>query len=278
MITKLILVIGGYIVVAAGTLAGTAYVEHLACVPLHAHSSNIEELQAGERLVASLRLALHSLKEHYSTLLSELDLRPQAAFPFRNFFNVDGQKFHFTYDGAIEDKKLFRAHLAKVSGKGITEISDQTKLIVKFTRRYSKAAHKIAFDNGFAPKLYAVEEIHGWFMVVMEDVSADYITYWDLKQQGGSLESVRRDVSHAVRSLNTLGFVHGDVRDVNTLVRRPEAPQNYANVLVIDWDWAGPLGETKYPHSMNPDIRRAADAVVGGTITVEHDEEMLEYL
>ena len=236
-------------------------------MPLNVHSTKQGELEAGERLVASLRVALEDLLGLYSTILSD-KLRPRADFPFRNFFLINGQKHYFTYDGVVENKRVFLAHLNEQPNE---------HLYVKFSQRYSEDAHRAALKLGLAPKLYAVNEVYGWFLVVMEDVSKNYTPLSDLTRLS-AIGHVRRELAPGLGSLHEEGFVHGDVRDVNILVRRPDVDQSLRSVLLVDWDWAGKEGEAKYPHSMNPEVLRPSDAVVGGRITAKHDKEMAERL
>lgn len=258
--------LGAYLAVAVAVYTDEPVVEHLACVPLHVHSTNEEDLEAGERAVASLRLALADLRTLYSSILSDKS-RPRADFPFRNFFEANGCEHYFTYDEVIEDKRVFRAHL---------RCKEPTSLCIKFSRRYSKDAHEVAFDLGLAPKLYAVNHVYGWFMVVMEDASANYMTLCDLRKDS-AIESARSQVASDLVRLHNKGFVHGDVRDVNILVSRPEAPLQPA-IMLVDWDWAGQEGQAKYPHSMNPEVPRPRDATAGGLITALHDMAMVALL
>ncbi|KIM51979.1 hypothetical protein SCLCIDRAFT_71756, partial [Scleroderma citrinum Foug A] len=154
-----------YLAVAVVAYTDEPVVEHLACVPLHVHSTNEEEPEVGERVVASLRLALADLRTLYSILSDKS--RPRADFPFRNFFEANGCEHYFTYEGVIEDKRVFHAHL---------RCKDPTSLCIKFSWCYSDDAHQATFNLGLAPKLYAVNYIYGWFMVVMEDASTNYMT------------------------------------------------------------------------------------------------------
>ena len=152
--------LGAYLAVAVVAYTDEPVVKHLACVPLHVHSTNKEELEAGERAVASLHLALADLRILYSSILSNKS-RPRADFPFGNFFKADGCEHYFTYDGLIEDKRVFRTHLR---GK------EPTSLCIKFSQHYSEDVHRVTFNLGLAPKLYAINHVYGWFMVIMEDI------------------------------------------------------------------------------------------------------------
>ncbi|KAF9071375.1 hypothetical protein BDP27DRAFT_1382475 [Rhodocollybia butyracea] len=239
---------GSYITLAVGVFTDSANIEQLASIHLNIHPSNVRDLEAGARLVAALRS---------TTQLSALIFtRPRPEFPFRNSCcTFDGATHQFAYDKAFEDKRIFTAHLVQ---------TPSTKRFIKFTRRYSEAAHAYAFDNGFAPKLLAVDRFYGWFMIVMEDISDQYITLWDLRKKdprSALIDPTCDSVRSAITKLNDAGFVH--VRDINVLVRKDNTSAAGVQIMFVDWDWAGFKGEAKYPHSLNPEVRRPAGAVPG---------------
>ncbi|KAF9477289.1 hypothetical protein BDN70DRAFT_862125 [Pholiota conissans] len=260
---------GPYLSLAVGIYIDKPIVEYLTCIPMHVHSSNEGTLEAGERAIASPRLALPKLHNSYSSIMTDAS-KPQAEFLFRNFFEAEGIRRSFVYDSTIEDKRLFHAHL-----------DDDTRVCVKFSRHYSEAAHRAAAELGLALKLYAVNEVYGWFMIVMEDVSEDYQTLWDLKAlgKGYSIDDIRRLMLDKLSALHNRQFVHGDVRDVNILVRKDGAAGEGPVIMLVDWDWAGVVGKARYPHSMSSaSIRRPNEAVVGGLIAAQHDMDMVVFL
>ncbi|EEB93455.1 hypothetical protein MPER_07882, partial [Moniliophthora perniciosa FA553] len=158
---------GPHITISAATFGEVPNVEALVSVPLHVHSSNHNAILAGERMICALRIALKKLSLYYHSF--PLPKR-QANYPFRNFYTSNGGVQHyFVYNGAIEDSRLFLAHLSD---------DPNVRLAVKFSRQYGEAAHRAAAKHGLAPKLYAVEHFYGWFMVVMEDVSASYASLY----------------------------------------------------------------------------------------------------
>lgn len=51
------------------------------------------------------------------------------------------------------------------------------------------------------------------------------------------------------------------------------------NIHLIDFDWARPIGEAKYPADVNKIAIRRLDGVEGGGfITEQHDIEMASFL
>ncbi|KAI0082815.1 hypothetical protein K474DRAFT_1585190 [Panus rudis PR-1116 ss-1] len=279
---------GTHIAIAAAVYGCRPSTEILGVIPLlHVHPTNISQLNAGARPFAALRVALHALRARYSNILTER--RTRSDFPFRDFYvDDDGKKHSLTYREEIEDKRIYCA----------TD-EDGNALCVKFSVRYSEEAHRFAHSAGFAPKLYAVNKVYDWFMVVMEDKSAEYPkTLWDIKQKVQmeqrrrrnqilrptrdlhSMEQAQAEVKKILRlvTLHNGGFVHGDIRDVNVLVRKEGAPGEGPAILVVDWDWAGTMGKAVYPFSMNPDIKRPPGAATSAPIEAAHDDWMANNL
>ncbi|KAK7677224.1 hypothetical protein QCA50_019818 [Cerrena zonata] len=264
----LLLHFGPYIVVAVAVFTDKPIVEHLVCIPLHAHTTNPHERAAGERMVCALRIAVQGLQEYYrGNPFRAKKLRtnpPQSNFPFRNYYTIDGERYEFIYTEAVEDKRIFRACL-----KG-----SRKDLYVKFTRGYSEEAHRAAQEAGHAPKLLAVEDVYGWLMVVMEDVSSEYRLFWDLETREERV-AARELAREAIVKIHDQGFVHGDVRDVNIMVKKDD-PED---VMFIDWDWAGEIGQVTYPYNVNKHSVIRPDGVERcGEILPEHDLGMVDLL
>ncbi len=235
---------GPYVEVAVGAFSDRFAAEHLITVPLHTHASNSDAHEASARLVASLRVALPELKTYYETIRADESKRQQRAeFPFRNFIHdTDGRRTDLMYMSRCDDtRRLFRAHLQDDS---------KTPVFVKFTRRYSQAAHAAAHELGFAPKIVAVNDVYDWTMVVMEDLSASYVTAEDY--DGIKLDfDLEKELMSALTKLHARNFVHGDIRDVNVMVKKNG--ESKSPIMIVDWDWAGTVGSTKYPHDLNPE-------------------------
>ena len=155
-------------------------------------------------------------------------------------------------------------------------------MIVKFTRTYSAEAHRCMYDyQQAAPRLIAYEALPGgWFMVVMEDLrEADGWCHVTQSQRlsSGECELLKDAVAH----LHRHGFVHGDLRPGNVLVRDGSSqPLNGPpRVCVIDFDWAGPLSAQRYPSFMNhAEVIWPNGATDGALIHPEHDLAWLELL
>ncbi|EJF56104.1 hypothetical protein DICSQDRAFT_175214 [Dichomitus squalens LYAD-421 SS1] len=239
--------------------------EVVGCVPLHVHDTKLAELEAGDRLLAALRIAVHTLRERYPDIANSR--RSLAHFPFREFYVDDrGVRHEFTYLTAIDEKRVFRVE---------TLDTETSRLVVKFSRQYSEAAHRAAHALGLAPALHAVNKVYDWYMIVMEDMPTGYTTMWDLKRESSSaamsLEGAQDTIKTKLAELHRGGFVHGDVRDLNVLVRDKSTATIGPDVLLVDWDWAGVKAEARYPCNVNQEIARPKGATSGDSITEEHD-------
>jgi len=72
--------------------------------------------------------------------------------------------------------------------------------------------------------------------------------------------------------LHQEGWVHGDIRDSNIMVKKSSPFETFQ---LVDFDWSGRIGEARYPLDVNTTSVKRPDAVAGGElIKAEHDIEM----
>ena len=262
---------GPYISVALAVYAGTPNVQTITpVVPLNFHPSDTKARENGERFICALRRLLSDLKVYYLTdLFSESPLL-QVKFPFYNTYVDGGASHNFVYEEQIDQKRAFIAHLRD---------NPEDKIFVKFSRRYGEDAHKVAHAHGFAPKLRSVERFaDGWVMVVMDDVSHQY---YGIK--GRRLEKdVYKAVKEALALFHKDGYVHGDLRETNIMVKRDGVDsEGLGDTILVDFDWAGKENTVRYPSDItlnHPDIPRPMGIERGGLISSAHDDQMLEFL
>ena len=121
------------------------------------------------------------------------------------------------------------------------------EVIVKFTARYSEVAHCLLAMTGLAPRLHFCERVIGdLYMVVMELVDGKSI--WQLREENVPLPAViSEEVSKAVGLLHENNIVFGDLRDPNILY-----DESKDRVVLVDFDWPGLDGESRYPATLNP--------------------------
>ncbi|KAJ4455601.1 hypothetical protein PAPYR_9408 [Paratrimastix pyriformis] len=177
---------------------------------------------------------------------------------------------------------------------------------------YGVAAHQAAFVAGFAPALVACYQLPSLdpipirphpapastvsplllaainsaaaaataataatspshVLVIMEDLT-DFRPWYALDPD--LRLALAGPLKDAVARLHAEGWVHGDLRDINVGATMAPAPR----LVIIDYDWSGPVGVATYPLFLNHEIGWPEGAVSGGLITREHDDDWVEQL
>lgn len=232
------------------------------------------------RHVGALRRAMHSLDTYYQEYSANpsLPLRnPTHPYP-TSFISWDGSVQRFTYLFHMTGRNLFFGH------------TDDTAICIKFVSRYCKEGHEFLASKGFAPKLHAVQRLPGGlYMVVMDDVSEEYVSLFNLLRDNpilsseehlGSRNLLSEKVGQCLRQLHRAGFVHGDIRDTNLMVKALNRDGFIDwSFLVIDYDSCGKMMQVRYPLNLNTTtVQRPEGATGRAIIEAEHDLEMLDHI
>lgn len=188
----------------------------------------------------------------------------RSVFPYLTKYLINGVECEFKYEDRLtppdSSRAVFKANMVSPGKEGI-------KVVVKFTRRYSKDAHKLLADESLAPKLLHHELIEGpgIHFVVMECLEGNPIREGDdeLKRRGRATHvgQLRR----ALQKLHAEGFVFGDLREPNILITEND-------LKLVDFDWCGKQGEAFYPASISKDIRWPEGVQGEDKIEVAHDK------
>ena len=151
-----------------------------------------------------------------------------------------------------------------------TLIETGQEIIVKFTARYNEKAHRLLADAQLAPALLFCDRVvGGLYMVVMERVGGSSI--WELREDKVQIPAiVAEKVEEAVCRLHAEEIVFGDLRDPNILYI-PSNDSSDERVLLVDFDWPGKDGESKYPATLNPANTWADDVSAYGVMRKAHD-------
>jgi len=180
---------------------------------------------------------------------------------------LNTQTISFKYDGYLDEllirRFLFRAH----------QVGTNKRLIVKFGHRpYPWQLHQKLHKEGFAPELLCGTFFAPWwYVVVMEDLGEDakHLT------KGAITTEIKEKVVAGVKIIHDAGFVHGDLRGPNILVKG-------AKIYILDLEWAGKAGDAYYPFDLNTEVfgkdHEAQGIKRGAVITQKHDEWMLNLL
>jgi hypothetical protein len=159
--------------------------------------------------------------------------------------------------------------------KASTGDRSEDEVLVKVVKRaYGVQAHRLAAENGFAPKLYGVAEVDGAPPAyVMEFLSEQKgwvpprNRYFKSPQQWDKLEA---EINKFLAFLRKNNLVHGDLRRNNMLVH---VQNDDVKLRVLDWDWAGAFGTARYPLNRNPQTNLPGKP--GGLIDFDHDRSTL---
>ena len=220
------------------------------------------------RHFGAMKKAICALRHYYQYELPSmkaLDVanRPNPVFPRQTGYmsRVDQMTRTFRYVSHLDSTKLiFRCHADDTD----------TDICVKFVPQYSERAHEKCASRGFAPALRGFQRLPGgWYMVVMDFLGPAYQDLHDSTVKASYSEELHNKIVY----LHQAGFMHGDLRDTNIMVRRDGKP----GIMLLDFDWAGVLGEVRYPMNVNTEtVRQPAGAFE--IIKAEHDIVMLAFM
>ena len=77
-----------------------------------------------------------------------------------------------------------------------------------------------------------------------------YRALYGLKLSEAQRTKVKCKVQSIVETLHEGGFVHGDIRDANLLIDEASFTSDDVAVHLIDFDWAGCIGEAKHGNEL----------------------------
>lgn len=212
-----------------------------------------DEIYKIARTFKSVKLYLDSMQSNTK--------RPAAsAFPFvKNFRNSYGQLESLDYIEGL-NRKVFIAR----------RNNSDAKVVVKFASKYNDEIHRIYHKKGVSPELLCCEKMDdGFFLVVTEYIDAREVEPRDFEDE--SLCQQAKDFLSQSRDLN---YVHGDLRPPNVLITNTDK-----KLQIIDFDWAGKHGITKYPLMINTtDIKWPEGVAPDEKMLMAHDEAWMKKL
>jgi hypothetical protein len=269
LIIYVVLIAGAHIGFAGAIWTDRPHLQVLApTLPLFYHASDVDMRIQTARCLAATKRAINALKKYYEDELPYLNTllppqHPNLAFPHQSQYVclTDGTIQPFKYVSHLQEDKLV-----------FSGVAGNVKICIKFVRQYSKEAHLRCSSLGFAPRLRGFQQIPGgWYMVVMDFIDD---MYHDLSNSFVKA-SFQPEVEEKVIGLHQEGFVHGDLRDTNIMVKRNGTP----GIMLVDFDWAGVIGEVRYPMNVNNvDIKRPDGAHDNELIMTQHDIRMIDFM
>ena len=178
---------------------------------------------------------------------------------------------------------LFSANLRRPGD----DVQVVVKFVYNYTGTYGTATHRYLYGLGLAPRLYSVVHLHrGLVMVVMEHLSfQEGIGGWvELDTFEGKLgemaDAVRQKLEAIIDRLQSRKMVHADLRPKNILVKVDERHRIVMSgrepvLTVIDFDWAGIVGEVCYPPLLNDRVPWPAGAEAYAKVGRDDDRILL---
>jgi serine/threonine protein kinase len=237
-------------------------------LPLFYHATDVNMRMRAARYFGAAKKAISGLRRYYQQELDAINAldphnRPKPEFPHPDHYvSLSDSTIHaFNYMCPLDnDKLVFR-------GK-----ADDDDICIKFVCQYSKDAHLKCSSSGFAPALRGFQLIPGgWYMVIMDYIGDTYEELYDSPIKTSFVTEVR----DKVESLHQAGYVHGDLRTTNVMVKKNGGP----GIMLIDFDWAGVIGDVRYPMNVNREgVTRPAGAYDGELIMADHDIEMVDIM
>lgn len=229
------------------------------------------------RFVFALRLCLKRLVQYYLDLAKEKDPQEIASNSIYNskfrapyphqYTSLDNQQtVQFCYVRALFSSRLIFE---------VERLDDKKRVVVKFVETYCTDAHKSLSAGNVAPELLGYDELPGgWLMITMEYLSDGWTMLESLSMDERQLYKAK--VEEALNMLHNAGYVHGDVRACNILVRGPTDECEDIKIKLLDFDESGPPETTKYPPYWNSKtVTRHEEAVEGAPLQKAHDEFMV---
>ncbi|KAH8986309.1 hypothetical protein EDB92DRAFT_1879504 [Lactarius akahatsu] len=169
----------------------------------------------------------------------------------------------------IQFQVLRRHQKQDIRNLYIAKTSDGEEIIVKFTRQYSIKLHNFCAERGHAPTIRGFGTIPGgWYVIAM-----DYISSSTSPSESLHLTCLRDkwkdDLSALVQAFHDEDLVHGDLRKPNMIC-------NEEDILLLDFDWGGQVGEASYPCAwLNLDLTDGREDISLG-ITKDDDTRILQ--
>ena len=261
----LIELVGPHLIISGATIGKNVLIDRLTRpIWLVVQPMDSSEMVNIARVFKSLKKAIDELKRYYN---NKSTLSSYNGYPVFTTFRKDEQEYTIKYIKEIKPQVF--------EGKLQGPRNFEKEVIIKFTERYGKDVHHKLSQYSYAPELFYCEKFEEtrFFVVVMEKIPCSIDIDDFLKERPEFRDQIISKCSKALEIMRQNNYCHGDFRSSNILV------DSDANVKVIDFDWAGIEGETKYPYFMNHvNITWPETATDGANIHIFHDEYWLNKL
>ena len=168
--------------------------------------------------------------------------------------------------------KLPLSYKSEVKRNVYKAVYNDIDVIVKFTTTYGEEVHKFCFEKGFAPQLFICQEVsiqHS--MIIMEEIYGVTVTQYLQGKDNTVKHAIKVQCDTMLQTMHKAGFCHGDFRPCNLMIDK------HNKLFLIDFDWSGKAGSTKYPYFMNHrGIDWANGATDGEYLQPQHDTHLCD--
>ncbi|KAJ6610940.1 hypothetical protein B0H10DRAFT_1919177 [Mycena sp. CBHHK59/15] len=204
------------------------------------------------RILHSLQASIEELQMYY------LDLQPQRFdpkqphprfFPSITSYELNGEAVTFIYISPLESDPACMTFLAALLA------------------RLRLAPELIHFGSISAPGLC----YGGFQMAVMDYVEGQTLS--DAYNDNPLPARVKEAISRGLEALHEADIVYGDLRRPNIMIRDEDQA-----VVFIDFDWAGKVGQVRYPLHLAAAVREASGALEYDLMDKGHDRNMFTVL
>lgn len=294
----LLLAMTGYLVCAAGAVrVGEQVVVEILSPGFYMLRDGINDDCKVDALASLLYAVSETCRAIERSIQSHVTNETPHAFPFiynNATIKVDGSSTTLRVTG-LKDWRHFVGCL-----DGCTPTRPVFVKLTKGQNNYGVQVHQLLARHDLAPRYYGnLHTDHVPTAHVMELLDpAEWITVTDLRsrwmpssldktemerrkeQWEEFIEGLKSKMEIVYQHLEHAGFVHGDLRPNNIVVRArggdavlPSAHQ--LEIQILDFDWSGRAGEVCYPHDRNPNIAEW-EGYAGGPIEKDHDKKVFE--
>ncbi|CAG8835555.1 43922_t:CDS:2, partial [Gigaspora margarita] len=195
-----------------------------------------------QQLDETMMISLQLLHQYYANVDELIQDEPQTVHPVHPSFPeviIDDKPYMVQINSQVSTNLLWEVTLLNEQGPHLTAY---VRAVQK--HRYSLDTHKLLSEVGYSPKVFTTSAVPGnWILICMEYLN----NHSKLYHITSNLDDQKR--KGVVGYLHNLGYVHGDLREGNILVRQLEG--NEFDVKLIDFEWSGKVGSACYSPFMN---------------------------
>lgn len=207
-----------------------------------------EAITKGAIMLTALKTSIEILVNYYQLICLNSRAEPHS-LPFLHKVKLYEQTASIKYTKKLKqgaDSVVFEARV-----DDDVSIDHGSKILIKFSKRYSAEVHELLAGSSLAPKLYSINPIQGndvWKVIVMQFIEGSMNIIQIQKLPVCERSIIMHDIGKAIKLLQDHEMVHGDIRIPNIVVTK-----TYCNtkVYLIDFDFSGKLGIAKYPENLD---------------------------